>query len=314
MSGSLPPISPMTEPLPELEERSAVERHGINPMLFAFGALASIFVLYQFVGGVITFFIAGSSVTASNVTLIRVLTLFGQIVLILVPVLGFARLLSVHQEEIFPFRRPSWLEATYALVGLFALQRVLEVYETLQDQIPLPEVLRQVLAPLREMFEALVKTLAGASSFPELLAVVFIVAAVPAVVEELMFRGLIQRAFEKVMSPVVAAVFAGTIFGLFHLNPFDLVPLIVLGVYFGILRHRSHTLLLPMAAHFLNNLLAVLAFYLGMDQESAAVGLQVSPGALLVRFLFFGALFTATFLGYLRTTEEWRMRIWRGEE
>ena len=299
---SVPP-----EPLPP------VDRAGIHPMLFAFGVLAAIFVLYQIGGGLITFLVAGASVTRDNVTLMRLLTLFGQVVLILLPVLGFSRLLSRDWHEVFPMRTPSWPEATYALVALFALQRVLEVYQLLQDQIPLPQYLQQILTPLREMFETLVRTLAGASSIPELLFVIVVVAAVPALVEEFMFRGLIQRAFERVMSPLVAAVFAGTIFGLFHLNPFDAVALIVLGVYFGVLRHRSHTLLLPMAAHFLNNLLSVLAFYLGMDQTPATSGNPVPPGTMLVQFIFFGALFTATFIGYLRATDEWRRRAWRGE-
>jgi hypothetical protein len=187
------------------------------------------------------------------------------------------------------------------------------VYIILQDQIPLPEYLQQLLAPLREMMLSMVKMLVGASSIPELLFVVLVVALIPALVEELLFRGVIQRSFERVLSPFVSAVLAGTIFGLFHLNPFEMVPLIVLGIYFGVLRQRSQTLLMPIGAHFLNNLLAVLAYYFGIDQNlpAGATSPAMSPGLLILQFFFFGTLFTVTFLAYLRSTDVWHIRPWQ---
>ena len=58
-----------------------------------------------------------------------------------------------------------------------------------------------------------------------------------------------------------AAVLAGVVFGLYHLNPLNVVPLIVLGVYFGFLAYRTESLSLALAAHFFNNFLACAAAY-----------------------------------------------------
>jgi membrane protease YdiL (CAAX protease family) len=291
---------------------SVVDRLQLHPMFFAFLVLGAIFVLYQVGGGIITFIIAGGAVPSTdNVLVMRLLTMFGQIALILLPTVVFARMFTNRLSTVFPVRVPTLLETTYALVALFALQRILEVYLALQDQLPLPEYVQQLLTPLREMMQALVKVLVGASSVPELLFVVLVVALVPATVEELLFRGLIQRSFERVLSPFVSAVLAGTIFGLFHLNPFELVPLMVLGIFFGVLRLRSQTMLLPMGAHFLNNLMAVLAYYFGIDQPlpPGAPNPMASAGMLIMQFLFFGTLFAVTFLAYLRSTDVWHIRL-----
>ena len=140
----------------------------------------------------------------------------------------------------------------------------------------------------------------------ELSAVILIVAVVPAIVEELLFRGLIQKIFERLMSPVVSAVLAGTIFGLFHVNPFEIVPLVGLGVFFGLLRYRSQSLLVPITAHFFNNLMAVLASFYGLQDDSLVEAAQTvsSTGVMVFELFGFALLFFFTFVLYLRLTHD----------
>ena len=113
------------------------------------------------------------------------------------------------------------------------------------------------------------------------------------------------------MSPVVAAVLAGTIFGLYHVNPFEIVPLVGLGVFFGFLRYRSQSLLMPIAAHFFNNLMAVLASFYGVQDDSLLTAAQTSTGTPLIIFelVGFASLFLLTFVLYLRLTHDVSRRI-----
>jgi membrane protease YdiL (CAAX protease family) len=175
----------------------------------------------------------------------------------------------------------------------------------------MPEILREVIEPIKKMFEELTKVLLRADSPVELIVVIIVVAVVPAVVEELLFRGLIQKIFERLMSPVVSAVLAGTIFGLFHVNPFEIVPLIGLGVFFGLLRYRSQILLVPIAAHFFNNLMAVLASYYGMNDDRFMTTSQTTTGTpvMIFEFIAFASLFFLTFVLYLRITHEISRRV-----
>lgn len=288
-------------------ELSFVDRHAIHPLIFAFASLVVVFLLYQVGGGVLTFLIAGAtSITRDNVWTMRWLTLTGQLCFILIPTLLLARLFTTRLREVFQFRVPGLRESTLALLALFSLQRVFEAYMFFQERVPMPKILREIVEPIKKMFEELTKVLLRADSPIELLAVVLVVAIVPAIVEELLFRGLIQKTFERLMSPVVSAVLAGTIFGLYHLNPFEIVPLVGLGVFFGLLRYRSQSLLVPIAAHFFNNLMAVLASFYGLQDDSlmAAAQMTSSVPVMIFDFIGFGLLFFLTFVLYLRLTHD----------
>jgi len=288
-------------------ELSFVDRRGIHPLLYAFASLIFIFLFYQIGGGVLTFLVTGAtSITRENVWSMRWLTLIGQLCFILIPTVLLARLFTTKLKNIFPFRIPGLRESTLALIALISLQRVFEVYMYFQERIPMPQILRDITEPLKKLFEELTKVLLHVETPLELLAVVVVVAVVPAIVEEMLFRGLIQKIFERLMSPVVSAVLAGTIFGLFHVNPFEIVPLVGLGVFFGLLRYRSQSLLVPMTAHFFNNLMAVLASFYGLQDDNLIEAAQTtsSTAVMLFELLGFGLLFFFTFVLYLRLTHD----------
>jgi membrane protease YdiL (CAAX protease family) len=286
---------------------SFVDRHGIHPLLFALFALSFIFLLYQLGGGFLALLVTGTAtVTAGNVWTVRWLTMGAEICFILVPTIFFAKLLSSRLSGVFRFRIPGLRESTLALIALFSLQRVFDAYLFFQERFPLPKLLQDVIEPIQKMYEELVKVLVHAGSPGELLFVIVVVAVVPAIAEEMLFRGLIQRTFERLMSPVVSAVLAGTVFGLYHLNPSELVPLIGLGVFFGLLRYRSQSLVVPMVAHFLNNLMAVLAAYYDLGDKNilAVVQSNTDVSMMLFEFVVFSALFFLAFVGYLRLTHD----------
>lgn len=297
----------MMDPEQDEAEPSFIERKDIHPALFAFLSLIAIFILYQVGGGVIAFFLMeGSKVNRENVNLLRLFTMLGQIVLIFLPTLFFAQLLSTRHGDVFPVRAPAWRESVAAVIGLLSLQRIFEVYIYFQDTIAIPEFLRRLIDPIRQMLEEMVKALVQSKTVPEFVFVVIVVAFVPSIVEEFLFRGLVQKSFDRAMSPLASALITGAIFGLFHLNPFEVVPLIGIGCFLGFLRYRSASIVLPVLMHFLNNLLAVTAvtFKLG-DEKIMMAPSADQPGVVIVltQLVLFGALFVASFRFYMQSTE-----------
>ncbi len=129
----------------------------------------------------------------------------------------------------------------------------------------------------------------------------------PAIIEELLFRGLVQSSFERKLVPVRGAVYTGIIFGLFHFNPFALVPLIILGCFFGILRLRSKSMVIAMTVHFLNNALAVVVSFFQIDDKmviGATKGDDINTVAVLMQIFLFSMLFVVSFSSYLRLTAD----------
>lgn len=288
------------------EEQSFIERHNIHPVVFAVGCLFIVFVLYQLGAGTLTYLIIGSStVTRENVTEIRLLTMAGQLLCILLPTLFLTRLLSRRMSSVFGWRIPSVAETFFAVIGLFFLQQIFQIYLFFQDLIPLPDAIRNVVDPFKRMIEEIFRQLVQVESIPELLFVILVVAFVPAIVEELLFRGLIQKSLERSLNGVQAAVLAGTIFGLYHFNPFAVIPLVGLGCYFGFLRYRSESIIIAMTAHFLNNALATVAVYFQMESEmiiGAKEAADRNIGAVLIQLVLYLGLFLFAFFGYLRST------------
>ncbi|MGB2868852.1 MAG: CPBP family intramembrane glutamic endopeptidase [Bacteroidota bacterium] len=285
---------------------SFVERSNLSPIFFAFASLLIIFVLYQVGGGLLTLVVVGvKTFTRENVGMVRLLTVVGQVGLILLPTLLFARLLTTTPRDVFPLRVPTLKEISLAFIALLALQRLFEAYMIVQNEFLLPPYIKDLLEPIKKLFDEVLKTLVGADSVPELLVVIVVVAIIPAIVEEALFRGLIQATFERAMPPIAAALVGGVIFGLFHLNLPEAVPLMGLGFFLGVLRYRSRSMLMPMGIHLLNNLLAVLALYFHVDDDQlmATRGLGLpSVTMVLIQTLLFGFVFVYALTAYLKAT------------
>ncbi|AFG36536.1 CPBP family intramembrane glutamic endopeptidase [Spirochaeta africana] len=84
------------------------------------------------------------------------------------------------------------------------------------------------------------------------------VAVIPAVIEEVMFRGFFTIGLRRHENCTTTIAASSLLFGLVHLNPWQFFPAAFIGVVLGWLALRTGSILLPIAAHFINNALAVL--------------------------------------------------------
>ena len=289
--------APLRSIVPEPTERPP-EGHllaRMHPMIFAVLSLLLVFILYQLVGGGIAFLLLGGAIDQSNVDLVRWATLLSQLLLILVPTMVLGRLRFGSLRSAFRLRLPRPTELIVSLVAVFALQQVLQVYMLAQDALPLPDVLRKAVEMLKQIFEQTYRVLVDARSPGEFVVVVLAVAVVPAIAEELFFRGLIQKTVGQATGGLQAAILVGVVFGLYHLNPLNLVPLVILGTYFGFLVYRTGSLSLALAVHFFNNFLACMAAYIGIDEEFLALSPGSAPSIpmLLATVVVFGVVFVA---------------------
>jgi uncharacterized protein len=92
---------------------------------------------------------------------------------------------------------------------------------------------------------------------------ILMIAILPAVGEELLFRGLLQRLFGEWFRNVHVGIFiTAFFFGVVHLQFYGLLPRVALGVLFGYLYFLSGSIWAPITAHFLNNGAVVIASYL----------------------------------------------------
>lgn len=119
--------------------------------------------------------------------------------------------------------------------------------------------------------EALIKTFLEMETTGELLFNLLLIALVPAIAEELFFRGLMQPIFLRTFrSPAAAIWITAFCFSFFHLQFLGFVPRFILGAVLGYAAHWSGTLWLPVAGHFVNNAAAVLvSWFIGVEALEA---------------------------------------------
>jgi len=92
-----------------------------------------------------------------------------------------------------------------------------------------------------------------------------VIAVMPGICEELMFRGFLIRFFEKgkFWQPVIISAL---LFALFHLDPFRFIPVLILGILLGYLSSRSGSIINSMLSHTINNSLAL---FIGLFAEKS---------------------------------------------
>lgn len=129
-----------------------------------------------------------------------------------------------------------------------------------------PEVLKGIEQWMRKMEDEGAKTTAAIlkmKSIGDFLITLFIIAIVPAICEEFLFRGALQRTFLRwIKNPHVAIWISAIIFSTIHFQFYGFFPRLFLGAAFGYIYFWTGSLWYTIFAHFLNNGFAVgMAWY-----------------------------------------------------
>ncbi len=137
-------------------------------------------------------------------------------------------------------------------------------------QLPLPDVFRG----MEENMDALLRGLLQMDNGWELLANLTLIAFLPALGEELVFRGVLQQQLmRRIANPRVAIIITAIIFSAIH-GQFDgFLSRLLLGFLLGWLYWRTRNFWIPVAAHFFNNGLQVVGQYL-YHREVSTVDLE----------------------------------------
>lgn len=181
------------------------------------------------------------------------------------------------------------LLAGLAILVLLFSQPVISAVGRWNEQIQLPDALgslREWLdetnATIQEGYDALLNI----NSVPKLISMLLVVAILPAIGEELIFRGGFQQILHQwTKNGHVAVWLAAVIFSLFHFQLYYFLPRLILGAAIGYLFLWSGNLWYAIIAHFFNNAWVVVIAYFYLQQGKTVQDLQeteVIPPALLI--------------------------------
>jgi hypothetical protein len=212
----------------------------------------------------------------------------GQLLGLALPAVLMARLHSTQAVRYLRIRRVDVRFLVLAAVGVLGLQPVVQWLAQVNQQLPLPEAVRAFEQTQLELIRTVLESGLGVSF--NLIAL----ALVPGVCEEFLFRGYAQRQFERASGAAGGILLSGVLFGLYHLRPSQVLPLVMLGLYLAYLTWRTGSLWPAVLVHMLHNGLAVVAAqYVQTHPSYDLQALEQAPMpwyAVLGGFAIFGAV------------------------
>lgn len=116
---------------------------------------------------------------------------------------------------------------------------------------------------LEETAKAATEKMLNVNTIGGLLLNIVVVALIPAVGEEMTFRGVLQQALtRKMKNPHVAIILSAAIFSFIHFQFYGFLPRLFLGLLLGYMFYITGSLWTSMLMHFLNNGTAVVLYFL----------------------------------------------------
>ncbi len=145
-------------------------------------------------------------------------------------------------------------------VLLMAVSVPLVLYSmNINQMIPLPEVFKG----MEDQTAQIIKGLLQMDHLGEFLANLTIIALLPALGEELVFRGVVQQQLmRRIANPWLAIVVSAAFFSMVHLQFEGFLPRMLLGGLLGWLYWQTRNFWVPVIAHFFNNGIQVAGQYL----------------------------------------------------
>lgn len=161
----------------------------------------------------------------------------------------------------------------------------------LNMKIPMPSFLIEMEAGTAEM----VKNLLLVDQPHELWFNLFVIAVIPAIGEEFIFRGILQKKLvEHMKNPHVAIWLAAIIFSAIHMQFQGFLSRMLLGGVLGYLYHWTGNLWVPIIAHLVNNGIQIIGQYffqkgmIDINMDSTIV--EIDWAMTLIAFVVVGVL------------------------
>ena len=199
-----------------------------------------------------------------------------------------------YKTGIFSFRTVSRAEIVLVILLALCAFPVILLTGELNAGLKLPHWLSGVEEWIRireEDADDILSAIMGTRSVSGMFLNLFLVAVLPALSEEMLFRGVFQKVLANLFRSGNAAVWITSfVFSAMHLQFYGFLPRFILGLIFGYIFLWSSNIWLPFTAHFINNAVPVIGTWLGGlsltgDSGGAASGPQIAVAAICLVIL-----------------------------
>ena len=161
------------------------------------------------------------------------------------------------------FRKPAfWWMLLIGVILMFVSLPLTNILGTWNEKANFGETLETILKMMEDTAGDLTERMLQVDTFGGLLGNLLVIALIPAIGEELTFRGVLQQSLTRRCNPHVAIWLSAFIFSFIHFQFYGFLPRMFLGLILGYMFYYSGSLWTSILMHFINNGTAVVVAYL----------------------------------------------------
>ncbi len=299
--------------------KSWAERNGFSDWALAILWIIAAFIGFQVVAGIVAVALivmrsdtsiepmGAAEMLIDNLDLLFIGNSAGQILFLGLATWFFSRLHTSRRDRAgflrFRVHGNTSTMVIITTVATLALQPTIWFLSWLNAQIPVPEVFDGFQQTQMDMIEQFLR------GDHVLWLTLFHVGLVPAVCEETLYRGYVLRAFEKSWGIWPAILVSGLLFGLYHVQLSNLLPLAAIGIFLAYVTWTSESIYPAMVAHLVNNGGSVLV---GTYYPESAFA-EITPESMPPMWAVFLSLFISAFLIYSLYMQHSNLKVADGD-
>ena len=236
----------------------------------------------------------------ANSNAIKIIQSITFIIGFLLPAIFTAYLLNRKPMDLLGFsKRINWKQIGLVCAIIVAAMFASTFFSYLNERLPISEALKLRFDKMESNYNQQVEAIIGLNSFGEYILALIIMAFLPALCEETLFRGGLQNFLTRsTKMPWLSIIIVSILFSAAHFSFYGFLSRIFLGVVLGLLYQYSGRLWLNIIAHFVNNAIAVTAIYylktqgkslkdaIGENGDSSWWGIFILPAVIGLFILF----------------------------
>jgi hypothetical protein len=159
--------------------------------------------------------------------------------------------------------KPSWQLLAITVIMVIIYMPISAFTAHYNEAIEIPGAFGNFARQMEDQLKDLTLFMVDFNSLSQFILGLIVIAVIPGIGEELLFRGVIQNKLSHSFGNIHTAIWVTAfIFSAFHLQFYGFLPRMLLGGLFGYLYIWSGSLWVPMLAHFVNNGFTLLMMYL----------------------------------------------------
>jgi uncharacterized protein len=242
----------------------------------------------------------------ANANLLRILQLISVLFMFILPALIYAKV--CHKKPMVHLGIKKSISLPQLVLAVFLILSSLPLVGALREvtlHLPLGDYINKQILQSKDDYMKQVLSIGTMRNLTEYFVVLFIMALLPGIAEELIFRGGIQNLFTRwFKNPVTAILLSAVVFSLFHFEYSDFLGRVFLGAVIGWVFYLTGNLWLCIAMHAAFNAFSVTGLYISQHVAGAIGAKEVENSFSLLVTLGFAAIFVLIGWGFYKLNKQ----------